>query len=192
MKTLFGNFYSPYMTEDKIDIDSWYEDYKKDPNKTLIIDSYIYNKIIYRCEFYHKEPYSLIVLIDSVEGLQINDVLIDENNHEYVIKGFEMYSFIKTPEWYPRTLPMLITGSTYNIGSYLRKKNADTVSLDLGQKQKNITKKEYEVLNTKMNNPEKVIKCPRCGNDIIYEKRGNSIAVECKTQNCIYGGIRGL
>ena len=36
------------------------------------------------------------------------------------------------------------------------------------------------------------LNCPRCGNEIIYKKRGNSIAVECKTKDCIYGGIRGF
>ena len=55
-----------------------------------------------------------------------------------------------------------------------------------------MTEKDYEVLEQKLNNPEKKITCPRCGNEIIYEKRGYSIAVECKTRNCIYGGIRGL
>lgn len=51
---------------------------------------------------------------------------------------------------------------------------------------------EREALNEKMNNPTKDVRCPRCGNMIIYEKRGNSIAVECNTKGCIYGGIRGL
>ncbi len=55
-----------------------------------------------------------------------------------------------------------------------------------------MTEKDYEALEEKLNDPEKAIKCPRCGNEIIYEKRGNSIAVECATPNCIYGGIRGL
>ena len=55
-----------------------------------------------------------------------------------------------------------------------------------------ISKKEYDALEEKLNNPKKAVKCPRCGNDIIYEKCGNSIAVECKTDNCIFGGIRGL
>lgn len=55
-----------------------------------------------------------------------------------------------------------------------------------------MTDRDYKVLKEKLNNPEKVVKCPRCGNEIIYEKRGNSIAVECKTSKCIYGGIRGL
>lgn len=55
-----------------------------------------------------------------------------------------------------------------------------------------MTKNEKDALRKKLNNPESTVKCPRCGNIIIYERRGNSIAVECKTQNCIYGGIRGV
>ena len=51
---------------------------------------------------------------------------------------------------------------------------------------------DYKVLDEKMNNTDKKVICPRCGNEIIYEKRGNSIAVECKTKDCIYGGIRGF
>lgn len=55
-----------------------------------------------------------------------------------------------------------------------------------------MNEEDWAALDEKLNNPEKVVKCPRCGNEIIYEKRGNSIAVECKTKDCIYGGIRGL
>lgn len=55
-----------------------------------------------------------------------------------------------------------------------------------------MNEKDHKALQEKLNSPEKSVKCPRCGNEIIYEKRGNSIAVECKTKNCIYGGVRGL
>lgn len=55
-----------------------------------------------------------------------------------------------------------------------------------------ITEQEYDALDEKLNNPEKTVICPRCENEIIYEKRGYSIAVECRTENCIYSGIRGL
>lgn len=55
-----------------------------------------------------------------------------------------------------------------------------------------MNKAEHKALQEKLENPEKDIKCPRCGNKLIVEKRGNSIAVECKTKDCIYGGIRGL
>ena len=54
------------------------------------------------------------------------------------------------------------------------------------------TEEEKKALAQKLAHPETVVKCPRCGNEIIWEKRGNSIAVECKTPKCIYGGIRGL
>ena len=55
-----------------------------------------------------------------------------------------------------------------------------------------MSKRDYEALEDKLNNPEKVVHCPRCGNEILYEKRGKSVAVECKTKGCIYGGVRGL
>ena len=51
---------------------------------------------------------------------------------------------------------------------------------------------EKQALKAKMDTPTKIVKCPHCGNEIIYEKRDNSIAVECKTPKCIFTGIRGL
>lgn len=55
-----------------------------------------------------------------------------------------------------------------------------------------MTKEERMALRDKLENPQKDVKCPRCGKEIIYERRGNSIAVECKSPKCIYGGLRGL
>ena len=121
-KSLFGNFYSPYMTEEKTNMDSWYEDYKNDSEKTISINGCIYSKIIYRHEFYSKYPCSLIVLIDPIEKLNVDNVLIDENGNEYTIKGFEMIRFTEIPEWYPRIRPIHIIGATYHIGNYLAKK----------------------------------------------------------------------
>lgn len=51
---------------------------------------------------------------------------------------------------------------------------------------------EKKAINEKLDNPTKIIQCPRCGANIIYEVRGNSIAVECETKGCIYGGLRGV
>lgn len=121
-KASFGKSFSPYMTEEKIDINSWYEEFKNDPDKTTILNGCVYNKIIFRCEFYIAEPCSMIVFIDSPDILRLEDILMDENGNEYVIKGFEMFRFSQIPEWYPRITPMLIQGSTYNIGRYLTKK----------------------------------------------------------------------
>lgn len=55
-----------------------------------------------------------------------------------------------------------------------------------------MNEKEWDAIEEKLSNPEKIVMCPRCGNELVYEKRGNSEVVECKTQKCIHGGIRGL
>lgn len=55
-----------------------------------------------------------------------------------------------------------------------------------------MTKEDYEAIGEKLHNPDNDVRCPRCGNELIYEVRGNSIAITCKTENCIHGGLRGL
>ena len=45
---------------------------------------------------------------------------------------------------------------------------------------------ERQALKEKLNNQEKVVKCPRCGNELFVEKRGNSIAVECCKPKSLY------
>lgn len=54
------------------------------------------------------------------------------------------------------------------------------------------TKEDWDTLEKKLNNPNEKVTCPRCGNEIAYEPKGNSISVKCKTEGCIFGGIRGL
>lgn len=62
----------------------------------------------------------------------------------------------------------------------------------MGIERKTYTKADWDALRRKLDNPQSKVICPRCGNEIIYEVRGNSEAVECKTKGCIFGGIRGL
>ena len=54
------------------------------------------------------------------------------------------------------------------------------------------TAEEWAALGRKMNNPEQTSICPRCGNEITYEEIGNSISVSCLSEDCIFGGLRGL
>ena len=51
---------------------------------------------------------------------------------------------------------------------------------------------EWNALERKMDYPNEKVICPRCGNEIVYTKINNSISVDCKTKNCIFGGIRGI
>ena len=59
-------------------------------------------------------------------------------------------------------------------------------------KVRNYTEEEWAALNLKLNNPDWEVLCPRCGNNIEYEEIGNSISVSCLSENCIFGGLRGL
>ena len=55
-----------------------------------------------------------------------------------------------------------------------------------------MTEEEYKAMGIKLNNPEKEVRCPRCGRRLLYKEIGNSISIECETEDCIFGGLRGL
>jgi len=54
------------------------------------------------------------------------------------------------------------------------------------------TEAEWDALDEKMEYPDRIVLCPRCGNEIAYKELGNSISVHCLSVNCIFGGVRGL
>ena len=54
------------------------------------------------------------------------------------------------------------------------------------------TEIEKKAVCDKLFNPEKKVICPRCGNEIVWRKHGNSAIARCETPNCISGSIRGL
>ena len=66
------------------------------------------------------------------------------------------------------------------------------VTMSKPRRGRGYSEEEIEALRYKMKNPEKYVECPRCGNEIIYKEVGNSIPIECLTDGCIFGGLRGL
>lgn len=75
-----------------------------------------------------------------------------------------------------------------------KKKLTDDDIKEIKEKSKplKLSEEERKALVNKKNHPERKIICPRCGNEILRIERGNSLAVECATDGCIFGGIRGL
>lgn len=51
---------------------------------------------------------------------------------------------------------------------------------------------EKKAIRSKLSDPEKVVKCPRCGKELRYEEKGDSKAVICPTPRCLVGGERGI
>ena len=55
-----------------------------------------------------------------------------------------------------------------------------------------LTKIEKAALREKLENPEKKVLCPRCGEELVYLTRGASQIAKCPTENCIFAGVRGI
>ena len=122
-KSLFGKFHSPYAKDGQSTIDDYYLAYLQDPCKQTAIDGLVYTKIISSCRFYGYEDYSYHIIWEPLTELRCNDVLVDENGNEFVVRSLEMIHFgCEIPEWYLKALPIVITGENSEIGSYLAKK----------------------------------------------------------------------
>lgn len=59
-----------------------------------------------------------------------------------------------------------------------------------------ISKNEYDVLNEAVrefiSEGKITLKCPRCGNELVYETFGSVEVVHCKNPNCIKSIRRGI
>ena len=54
------------------------------------------------------------------------------------------------------------------------------------------SKNEIEALDKKLEHPDEEVRCPRCGNLLIFREVGNSCEVKCQTEGCLKDTIRGL
>ena len=122
-KSLFGKFRSPYTKGNQSTIDDCYHAYKQDPLGIIEMDGHVYSKIISHCRFYGYEDYSYHIIWEPHNAIRRNDVLIDENGNEFVVRSLEMIHFgCEIPEWYLKALPIVVTGENSEIGIYLAKK----------------------------------------------------------------------
>jgi ribosomal protein S27E len=66
------------------------------------------------------------------------------------------------------------------------------INIKTMRKTRNYSEKEWDALRGKYADKNKYVECPRCGNEIVYINHGNSISVECLSDGCIFGGVRGV
>lgn len=55
-----------------------------------------------------------------------------------------------------------------------------------------LTDKENKAIDQKFENPNRVIKCPRCGALLEYKKYQTASQVKCQTEGCIQVSLRGI
>ncbi len=105
-------------------MDDYYTAYKNDTDKHIDTDGIFFSKIISRCEFYLREDNILLVTFEPRGRIQTGDILVDEDDREFKVKGFEMLRISgKIPEWYSKIVTVIIQGKDYTIGKYIAKKN---------------------------------------------------------------------
>jgi len=121
-KKVLGKFYSPYQKNETETMDDWYEEYLKDEKRVVSFENRMFCKIIHRSEFYLKTGCCLLVVFEPREPVCVGDILVDEEGHEFTVKSFEMMRFAGNNRWHLNAVPILIIGTSYDIGEYLAKK----------------------------------------------------------------------
>ena len=55
-----------------------------------------------------------------------------------------------------------------------------------------LTEEEIDAMDEKAENPDADVKCPRCGESLVFSASGSSYEVVCPTDGCIHLTSRGL
>lgn len=122
-KVVLGKLCSSYDNGNGETISDWYRAYRSDTQNRLWKNGLFYAKIIARCEMTIGMTEKLLVFIDFLEGLKVGDVLLDENDNECLLEGFEMIRLaVDVPDWYGKVSGVLLRGRNAAIGNYLAKK----------------------------------------------------------------------
>ncbi len=118
----FKMIYSPYSRNTDEDISVLFDEYSKDKNAVVSIEDKTYYRAIQIFSITIRKE-ELIALLDINIKLSVGDTVIDDNNNEYVVKGFTMLSFrCDIPDWYTKASFIELSGRYENIGHYFAKK----------------------------------------------------------------------
>ena len=115
------NLYSPYRKNKEETMEVWYERYLSDESRYLNLNGHIYSKIIERNEFHANPGFSLLVVFEPLENIEIGNTVIDEEGREFIIERFDVTRFEwGISEWAYKLVSACIVGESYDIGEYLR------------------------------------------------------------------------
>ncbi len=120
-KSDFKMIYSPYSRNTDEDISVLFDEYSKDKNAVVSIENKTYYRAIQIFSLIIRKE-KLIALLDINMKLSVGDIVIDDNDNEYVVKSFAMLSFrCDIPDWYTKASFIELSGRYENIGHYFLK-----------------------------------------------------------------------
>lgn len=70
------NLYSPYRKNKEESMEVWYERYLSDESRYLNLNGHIYSKIIERNEFHENPGFSLLVVFEPLENIEIASIKV--------------------------------------------------------------------------------------------------------------------
>lgn len=120
-KSDFKMIYSPYSRNTDEDISVLFDEYSKDKNAVVSIENKTYYRAIQIFSLIIRKE-KLIALLDINMKLSVGDIVIDDNDNEYVVKGFAMLSFrCDIPDWCTKASFIELSDRYENIGHYFSK-----------------------------------------------------------------------
>ena len=120
-KSDFKMIYSPYSRNTDEDISVLFDEYSKDKNAVVCIENKTYYRAIQIFSLIIRKE-KMIALLDINMKLSVGDIVIDDNDNEYVVKSFAMLSFrCDIPDWYTKASFIELSGRYENIGHYFLK-----------------------------------------------------------------------
>lgn len=96
------NLYSPYRKNKEESIEVWYERYLSDESRYLNLNGHIYSKIIERNEFHANPGFSLLVVFEPLENIEIasiKDFVYSCNPNKKEVEQYQKKQEEKT-NWY--------------------------------------------------------------------------------------------
>lgn len=120
----FEIVYDPYNLKEDDTFDSMLKRYIDDENVQFVRNELVYYRAfqIIRTTFRGNR---LIVALSNQIELKLGDIIIDDHDNTYEVKGFEMIRLVSGtfPDWYRIISFVLLRGNAENIGEYFAKQN---------------------------------------------------------------------
>ena len=117
-KSTFQSLYEPYAGENA---ESLFRCYLNDKSAIIMIDDKTYYRALH-IFLLNTGKTRLIAFLDNRLKLKIGDIIMDDNDNPFSVKGFAMIRFIcDIPDWYTKASFVELSGDYKNIGHYFTK-----------------------------------------------------------------------
>ena len=120
----FEIIYNPYHLAEDDSFDSELQRYIDDENAKFVRNDLVFYRAFQIIRTTNR-GLRLIAALNNHMELKMGDIVIDDHDNHYEVKGFEMIRMVSGtfPEWYRIISFVVLQGTAENIGEYFAKQN---------------------------------------------------------------------